>query len=109
MFQPGDRIEIDKPHGKKITAMILTVDYRNATYIARVRREDTGEEDVFAWNIYQDEISVRMAAPEPMVTMTQRELANRIAGATATGYSVGYTTGYEACDAEWHEREKGDL
>lgn len=59
MFQVGDKIQVDKDHGKSVTAKILEIQYRNSTYIARVFREDKQAEDVFAWNIYQDEISVR--------------------------------------------------
>lgn len=108
MFQVNDRIEVDRPFGNKITATILEVEFRNSTYIAKVRREDNGQEDVFAWNIYQDNISVRMAAPLPMVSMTQAEFDRRIAAARAEGYHDGkktaedlaYQNGYGADEEE---------
>lgn len=89
MFKVGDRIEVDRAFGRKVTAVILELQFRNDTYICRVRKEDTGQEDAFAWNIHQDEISVRLAAPEPMVTMTQAEFDRRIAMATAIGFREG--------------------
>ena len=60
MFQVGDKISVDKGSSRKPTvATIIEVEYRNQTYIAKVIREDNGKEDVFAWHIYQDEISVK--------------------------------------------------
>lgn len=59
MFQVNDHIQVDKGHGRVVTAKIVEVQFRNSTYIAKVVRDDTGQEDVWVWNIYQDEISVR--------------------------------------------------
>jgi len=97
MFKTGDRIQVDKEFGKTVTATILEIDYRNGTNIAKVRRDDTGQEDIFAWNIYQDEISVRIATSQPTVTMTQQEFDRKIADATAEGYKTGYTVGFDEC------------
>lgn len=59
MFQVGDKIEIIRDHGRRLRAEILEVQFRNNTYVCRVLRKDTGKEDVFAWNICQDELSVK--------------------------------------------------
>lgn len=59
MFQVGDKISVDKGLNRTVTATILEVEYRKGTYIAKVFNETKNQEDVFAWNIYQDEISVK--------------------------------------------------
>jgi len=90
MFQVGDRIEVDRAHGRKVRAVILEVLYSNATYRAKVRREDNQQEDVFIWNIFQDEISVRKIEPSPTVTMTLEEFDQKIEAARASGYRSGW-------------------
>lgn len=59
MFQVGDRIQVDKGLGHITTAKILEVEFRQGTYICKVWDESRNRENVFAWHIYQDEISVK--------------------------------------------------
>lgn len=93
MFQTGDRIQVEKGLGRTIRARILRVEFSNATYRALVLREDNGKEDVFVWNIYQDEISVKKLAGE----MSLEELKILL----KTEYNRGFAAGKLAADKEW--------
>lgn len=96
MFQVGDTIESERSNGVKHTATILEIEFRNSTYICKVKRADSGEEDVWAWHIYQDNISVRKIQPE-MVTMTKAEFDR----ALAEKYQEGYAACNSANGQEW--------
>jgi len=98
MFQAGDRIKVDKA-GKQIIAQIIDFEFRAGTYVAKVKREDTGKEDVFAWNIYQDGISVHAMPPAETVTIGRAEFDRQIAIARAEGYNEGW----EAAKSIWCE------
>lgn len=57
-FNVGDRIEKRRVFARDVRAEILTLRYVNATNIAKVLREDNGQEDVWIWNDFQTGISV---------------------------------------------------
>ncbi len=94
MFQVGDRIEIDRSHGRKVTAVISEVQFRNETYIAKVRRDDTGQDDVFVWNIYQDEISVRKIG----VVLTTEQFDGLMREKYGEGFRAGMASARERSD-----------
>lgn len=101
MFETGDRIQVDRERGRRINARILGVEFANATYRAVVMREDNGQEDVFVWNIYQDEISVRKLSGE----MSLADLQQLLKSKETEGFKAGFQAGLK--EAKDHAYQSG--
>lgn len=88
MFQVGDHIEVDRGLGRVNRCVILEVDFRNNTYIAKVRQDADNQINVLAWNIYQDGISVKQIG---VVWTREQQVA-----ALKVEWDQGFAAGYKA-------------